>query len=77
MEYKIERNFGEITVWDEKAAVGVRFNEGETMQRYMCGIVLPPWKNLKPKDLDRISRVSNEIIKYCQDRWPHEFEPIK
>lgn len=54
MEYKIERDGGEVTVWNEAAAVGLRFTEGETLQLYMCAIVLPPWKELKQRDLERI-----------------------
>lgn len=76
MEYKIERDFGEVTVWNEAAAVGIRFTEGETLQLYMCAIVLPPWKELSPRDLERIQRVANEITDYCREKWPCEFAPI-
>ena len=76
MEYKIERDFGEVTVWNEAAAVGIRFTEGETLQLYMCAIVLPPWKELSPRDLERIQRVANEITDYCREKWPREFAPI-
>ncbi len=77
MDYKVEKDGGEITVWDEAAAVGVRFHEGETMQRYLSAIVLPPWKELTERDLERIGRVSNEITAWCAERWPREFAELK
>ena len=76
MDYKVEFDGGEVTVWDEAAAVGLRFYEGETMQLYQCAIVLPPWKELKPRDLERINSVSEKIIKYCTERWAREFAPL-
>ena len=76
MEYKIERDGGEVTVWNEAAAVGLRFTEGETLQLYTCAIVLPPWKELTQRDLERIQRVSNEIKDYCSEKWPREFAPL-
>ena len=75
MEYKIERNFDEVTVWNEAAAVGIRFYEGETMQLYQYAIVFPPGKRLQARDLERIQRVSKEILDYCRETWPHEFAP--
>lgn len=77
MDYKVKFDGGEVTVWDEAAAVGLRFYEGETMQLYQCAIVLPPWKKLSPRDLERIHRVSDNIIEYCTERWPREFAPLK
>lgn len=76
MDYKITHDGGEITVWDEAAAVGLRFYEGETMQLYQCAIVLPPWKKLTVRNLEHIERASTEIINYCSQRWPREFAPL-
>ena len=77
MDYKVKFDGGEVTVWDEAAGIGLRFYEGETMQRYTCAIVLAQWKELRPRDLERINSVSDKIIEYCTERWPHEFAPLK
>ena len=76
MEYKIQRDGGEITVWDEAAAVGLRFYEDEPLQLYKCAIVLPPWKVLKPRDLERITHVTEAITEFCKEKWPREFAEI-
>ncbi len=77
MEYDIKRDGGEITVWDKEENVGLRFYEEESLQYYTCAIVLPPWKELKAVDLERIDRVSKEILKWCQEKWPREFARLK
>ena len=77
MEYKIERDGGEVTVWVEAAAMGVRFTEGETMQRYLCGIVLPAWQELHAADFERIAGAQKAIVAWCAERWPREFAELQ
>lgn len=77
MEYKIDRDGGEVTVWDEAAGMGVRFTEGETMQRYLCGIVLPALEEMHAADFERIIGVSKAIVAWCAERWPYEFAELK
>lgn len=77
MEYNIKRDGGEITVWNEKEAVGLRFYEGETLQLYTCAVILPSWKELKVVDLARVERVAGEIRRWCAERWPREFAELQ
>ncbi|MBQ9466042.1 MAG: hypothetical protein IJU62_03585 [Muribaculaceae bacterium] len=77
MDCKIERDGVEITVWAEGAAVGVRFTEGETMQRYLCGIVMPSLDEMHAADFESIIGVSEAIVAWCAERWPHEFAELK
>ena len=77
MEYKIEREGGEVTVWDEAAGVGVRFTEGETMQRYLCGIVMPALDEMHAADFESIIGVSKAIVAWCAERWPREFAELQ
>ena len=77
MEYKIDRDGGEVTVWAEGAGVGVRFTEGETMQRYLCGIVLQASEELHAVDLERIGGVHKAIVAWCAERWPREFAELQ
>lgn len=77
MEYKIDRDGGEVTVWAEGAGVGVRFTEDETMQRYLCGIVLPALEEMHAADFERIIGVSKAIVAWCAERWPYEFAELK
>ncbi len=77
MEYKIDRDGGEVTVWAEGAGVGVRFTEDETMQRYLCGIVLPALEEIHAADFERIIGVSKAIVAWCAARWPYEFAELK
>lgn len=77
MEYNIKRDGGEITVWDEKEAVGLRFYEGEALQLYTCAVILPSWQELKVVDVARVGRVAEEIKRWCAARWPREFAELK
>lgn len=77
MEYTIKRDGGEITVWDEKEAVGLRFYEGEALQLYTSSVVLGPCQELKVADVARVARVAEEIKRWCAARWPREFAELK
>ena len=56
MEYKIDRDGGEVTVWAEGAGVGVRFTEGED--------TLLANKNELKAAQDRLARMRTERLEF-------------
>lgn len=74
-QYRIEQDGNQITIWDETAGVGLRFTQGETLQRYTSELIIRDWAILQhPATL---SEISAALTDYAAERYPMEFKPIK
>lgn len=87
-KYRIEQNGETVTIWYDHAnettgenchCVGLRFTQGETLQRYTSEIVLTDlglfYTNLRGAEW--MSEISNALTDYAAQQYPKEFEPIK
>ena len=87
-QYRIEQNGDTVTIWydhehegkgDISPCVGLRFTQGDTLQRYTSEIVLTDlglfYMNLNGAEW--LSNLSNALTDYAAERFPYEFEPIK
>ena len=87
-KYRIEQNGETVTIWYDHTnettgencpCVGLRFTQGETLQRYTSEIVLTDlglfYTNLRGAEW--MSEISNALTDYAAQQYPKEFEPIK
>lgn len=87
-QYRKEQDGETVTIWydhtNETAGencpcVGLRFKQGETLQRYTSEIVLTDlglfYTNLRGAEW--LSEISNALSDYAAQQYPKEFEPIK
>jgi hypothetical protein len=67
------------TTGENCPCVGLRFKQGETLQRYTSEIVLTDlglfYTNLRGAEW--LSEISNALSDYAAQQYPKEFEPIK
>ena len=83
-QYRIEQNGETVTIWydhtnettgDACPCVGLRFTQGETLQRYTSEIILTDlgvfYTNLNGGDW--LSKLSNALTDYAAERYPKEF----
>lgn len=86
-QYRKEQDGATVTIWydhtneqgDNCPCVGLRFTEGDTLQRYTSEIVLTDlglfYTNLRGAGW--LSEISNALSDYAAQQYPKEFEPIK
>lgn len=86
-QYRTEQNGNTVTIWydhtneqgDTCPCVGLRFTQGDTLQRYTSEIVLTDlglfYTNLNGAEW--LSGISNALTDYAAERYTKEFEPIK
>lgn len=72
-QYRIEQDGNQITIWNDTAGVGLRFTQGETLQRYTSELITTG----KTTDVETLSNISAVLTDYAAKRYPMEFEPIK
>jgi hypothetical protein len=73
-QYRTEKQGNAVTVWDDTEGVGLRFIEGETLQRYTHEIVL---RSVDLPDLEHLNRITAALEDWAAARYPKEFAPIK
>lgn len=76
-QYRIEKEGDKVTVWDDARGVGLRFIEGDTLQRYTSELILKDTEEWEEVDADTLTAISNTLTDYAAERYPKEFEPIK
>lgn len=73
--YRTDKNGKTVTIWDEAKGVGLRFTEGEAMQRYTSSVVL---ENKKLAETEQGLAVMNntveELTSFAASNYPKEFE---
>lgn len=75
-QYKTEKKDGFVYVW-HASGIGLRFREGETLQRYLSEIIVPNDFTLSESGLDRVGIVADELREEAAKLFPREFEKIK
>ncbi len=71
--YRIEQQDGKTTIWDDSEGVGLRFNTGDTLQRYTSELITTG----DPKDVETLNTISEALTEYAAVNFPKEFKPIK
>lgn len=86
-QYRKEQDGATVTIWYDHTneqgnvcpCVGLRFTQGETLQRYVSEIVLTDtglfYTNLRGAEW--LSGISNALTDYAAERYPNEFAPLK
>lgn len=87
-QYRKEQDGATVTIWYDHAnettgencpCVGLRFTQGDTLQRYTSEIVLTDlglfYTNLWGAEW--LSGISNALTDYAAERYPKEFAPLK
>lgn len=78
MKVRTERAQGIITLWHDESGVGIRFSEGESLQRYNSQIVLADIdKATTEKGVEEISKVSELLTEEAAALYPMEFAPLQ
>ncbi len=78
MDYRIERNGSQITVWDDHFGVGLRFNEGESLQRYeSCIVLMNPLLSENEAGMAIINFCQKELTQYASQGWLEEFQELR
>ena len=78
MEYRVKKEGQTIEIWDDKAAVGIRFTEGESLQRYTHEVLLVnPEMTADEAGLAIINQCAKDLTEYAAKKWQKEFKEIK
>ena len=78
MKYNIEKLDSHVVIWDDEEGIGLRFQEGDSMQRYTSEVIIKNPELLSTEDgYIRVNDVSEELRKYAETIYPKEFAPIK
>lgn len=76
-KYRTEKDGSQMTIWNDTEGVGLRFMEGETLQRYEASlIVTDPSRLGTEKGVADVTRVKDEITRYAEEAYPKEFAPL-
>lgn len=77
-KYRIEQDGDTVTVWDDTEGVGLRFTQGETLQRYTTQLIINDAnRTATGEGLERLNEISNALTDYAAERFPYEFDTIK
>ena len=78
MTYRIERDGSQVTIWNDKYGIGLRFQEGESLQRYNSAIVLiNPEMAGDEAGMAIINQCQKSLTDYAAEKWPNEFKEIQ
>lgn len=78
MEYKIEKNGTAVTITNVSTGIGLRFTEGESLQRYTASLFVPEISIMETEDgVRRVGEISRELEEYAAGIYPKEFAEIK
>ena len=72
-QYRTEQDGDKITVWDDTVGVGLRFTQGDTLQRYTSELIITD----ETTDVATLSEISNALTDYAAQLFPYEFGTIK
>jgi len=72
-QYRTEQDGNKITVWDDMVGVGLRFTQGDTLQRYTSELITTG----ETTDVATLSDISNALTDYAAQLFPYEFGTIK
>lgn len=76
-KYRTEKDGNQITIWDETNEVGLRFTEGEPLQRYNAAIAVADINRVGTENgVADINQVIVELTQYAERHYPKEFAPL-
>lgn len=80
MAYRTEKKEGYSILWDEENKVGLRFQEGERLQRYTSAIVMDEAKieeQLSTEEgVRHLNAISAKLTEEAEKLYPMEFAPM-
>lgn len=78
MNTRTERAQGTITLWHDESGIGLRFKEGEPLQRYTSQIVLADANKASTEQgIEEISRITELLTEEAAAQYPIEFAPLQ
>jgi hypothetical protein len=76
-KYSTEKDGKQITIWNDTERVGLRFMEGETLQRYSSQIVLADAQRTGTEEgVADVTKIREELTEYAEQHYPKEFAPL-
>ncbi len=76
-DYRIEREGSSVIIWDDDLGVGLSFQEGVGMQRYLSGVCLKDRKLYESEEgLETVGKCVDRLTAFASEKWPMEFEEI-
>lgn len=76
-EYNEEKDGKQVTLWNETEGVGLRFMEGEPLQRYKAAVEVRDTARLTTKEgIKGINTLVEELNKEAERKYPNEFAPL-
>lgn len=63
-----------VTVWNDEEGIGLRFHQGQALQRYLSDIVI---KEGTSPTVETLSKVGEELTDYAASLYPTEFKEIQ
>ncbi len=76
-EYNEEKDGKQVTLWNETEGVGLRFMEGEPLQRYEAAIEVRDTTRLTTEEgIKGVNALVEELNKEAERRYPKEFAPL-
>lgn len=76
--YTETRDGSTITLWDKSTGIGLRFQEGESMQRYVCSLVMPSPDYASTDDgVATLERVGNALRDVAAQKYLTEFAELR
>ena len=76
-KYRTEKDGKQITIWNDTEGIGLRFMEGEPLQKYKASVVIA--------DIDRtgteegvadVTKITQDLTRYAEEQYPKEFAPL-
>lgn len=67
-----------VTLTDEVSGVGIRFTEGETLQRYTAALVMADTDRLTTAEgVEEATRIQARLMEEAAKRYPKEFAELQ
>lgn len=76
-KFRTETDGRQITIWNDTEGIGLRFTEGETLQKYNSQIVVADaHRTGTGEGVADVTQTMQELTKYAEEHYPKEFAPL-
>lgn len=72
----IEKENKSIIVWNDDKNVGIKFQEGETMQLYTHEVITDFERLDSEEGITRLNAIVEELVVFASEKYPKEFAEI-
>jgi hypothetical protein len=76
-KYRTEKDGKQITIWNDTEGIGLRFTEGETLQKYNSQIVVADAHRTGTEEgVADVTQITQDLTRYAEEQYPKEFAPL-